>query len=281
MSINPKMKEEILNLIDKQKYSEAYVLTKSQDKLETIYEVWSKIHEGHKFENIDRNINFENFDNEIIETVKLYIHLSQSNWNDELLSEFRRVAKMIIAETSSKLRNASCSNINGQILHNPNFVINPEIRIYIQDLIEHFNKKELYESKADLARVKAQLTLTMNLEKRFIGADMIQYGNFYENVKQYEDSTQIYYGVIHDFEEALDMTYKDKDEQLLELDLLKQAYEGVFRLTNNSDIQQKINTLNLVLSNLQNKSDTKQFNTLTTDNQSAERKSWYKKLFGN
>lgn len=272
---------EILKLIDSHKYSDAYELAKSQEQLEKIYSVWTQIYDGHKFENIDRNINFDNFDNEIIEAVKLYIHLSQSDWDDELLSEFRRVAKMIIAESGAELRNASHSNVNGQIIHNPTYFINPEIRNYIQDLIEHFDKKELYESKADLSRVKAQLTLTMHLEKRFVGADLIQYGKFYENVKQYEDSTQIYYGVIHDFEEALDTTYEDKNEQLLELDFLKQAYEGVFRLTNNSETQQKLKNLNLVISSLKGQSDYKQPILSTTDSQSVEQKSWFKRLFGN
>jgi hypothetical protein len=275
------MTEEILNLIDRQKYSDAFVLTKSQDKIETIYKVWTEIYDGHKFENIDRNINFDNFDKEIIEAVKLYIHLSESVWDNELLSEFRRVAKMLIAETGSEIRNASYNNVNGQIIHNPEFFINPEIRNYIQVLIEHFDKKELYESKADLARVKAQLTLTMNLEKRFVGADMIQYGKYHENVKQYEDSKQIYNGVIHNFEEALDMSYDDKDEHLLELGFLKQAYEGIFRLTNNPNIQQKLENLNVVISNLQNKSDAKQLIPMKTNSQQADKKTWFKKIFGN
>lgn len=275
------MTGEILKLIDSHKFSDAYELTKSQEQLEVIYRVWTQIYDGHKFENIDRNIDFDNFDNEIIETVKLYIHLSQSDWDDELLSEFRRVAKMIIAETGSEIRNASYNNVNGQIVHNPDFLINPEVRNYIQVLIEHFDKKELHESKADLARVKAQLTLTMNLEKRFVGADMIQYGKFYENVKQYEDSTKIYYGVIHDFEEALDTTYEDKDEQFLELDFLKQAYEGVLRLTNNSDTKQKLKNLNLVVSNLRSNSNAKKSIPSITDRQLVEKKSWFKRIFGN
>lgn len=275
------MTGEILKLIDSHKYSDAYELAKSQEHLEKTYSVWTQIYDGNKFENIDRNVNFDNLDNEIIETIKLYIHLSQSDWDDELLSEFRRVAKMIIAEAGSELRNASYSNVNGQIIHNPTFFINPEVRNYLQDLIEHFDKKELYESKADMARVKAQLTLTMNLEKRFVGADMIQYGRFYENVKQYEDSTQIYYGVIHDFEEALDTTYEDKDEQLLELGFLKQAYEGVFRLTNNSETQQKLENLNLIISSLTAQSNDKQPIFSTTDSESVEQKSWFKRLFGN
>jgi hypothetical protein len=275
------MTGEILKLIDSHKYSDAYQVIKSLEYLPKIYKVWTLVYDGHKFENIDRNINFDNFDNEIIETVKLYICLSDSNWGNELLSEFRKVAKILIAETVSILRDRANSNIDGQIVHNPNFFINPEIRSYLQELIVHFDKKELYESKADLSRVKAQLTLTMNLEKRFVGADMIQYGKFYENVKQFEDSIQIYYGVIHDFEEALDTTYEDKAEQLLELDFLKQAYEGVFRLTNNSDIQQKVKKLNLVISKLKNQPEKDQSILFTTDSQPIEKKSWFKKIFGN
>lgn len=275
------MTEKILNLIDRHQYSDAYEMTKSQKQLATIYRMWTQVYEGHKFEDIERSINFDNFDNEIIETVKLYIHLSQSDWDDELLSKFRRVTKMIIAETGSQLRSASYDNVNGQIIHNSAFFINPEVRNYLQDLIEHFDKKELHESKADMASVKAQLTLTMNLEKSFVGADMIQYGRFYENVKQYEDSTQIYYSVIYDFEEALDTTYEDKDKQLLELDFLKQAYEGVFRLTNNSETQQKLKNLNLVISSLKGQSNDKQPILSITDGQSVEQKSWFKRLFGN
>lgn len=109
----------------------------------------------------------------------------------------------------------------------------------------------MYESKADIARVKAQVTLTMDLDKRFVGADMIQYGKLYEKVKQYEDSIQIYYAVIRDFEEALEETYKNKEQQLLELGYLKEAYEGALRLTHDTGIPQKLNRLCLVISALQ------------------------------
>jgi hypothetical protein len=109
---------------------------------------------------------------------------------------------------------------------------------------------------------------------------MIQYGKFYENVKQYEDSIQIYKGVIHDFEKAVHTTYEDNDEQLLELDFLKQAYEGVFRLTKNSETQQKLKNLNLIISNLISQSNEKKSILSTTDSQSVEQKSWFKRLFG-
>lgn len=275
------MINDILNLIADHKYSDAYELTKQQKALPKIYYVWTQIYDGQIFENIDRNINFENFDIEIIETVKLYIRLSESNWDKELLAEFRRVAKMIIAEISSELRDTTHTNINGQIIYNADFYINPEIRNCLQELIEHFETKELHESKADLARVKAQLTLTMNLEKRYIGSDMLQYGQFYEYVKQYEDSIQVYYGVIHDFEQSLDISYEDKKEQLFELDILRQAYEGVFRLTENADIQQKLNKLNVLVSKLQNQSESKQSVIKAKNNHVEEKKSWFRKIFGN
>ena len=187
---------------------------------------------------------------------------------------------MIIAETASELRDVSNINLNGQILYDHTFFINPQVREYIQYFIEHFDKKELHESKADMARVKAQLTLTMNLEKRFVGADMIQYGKFYENIKQFEDSTQIYYGVIHDFEETLNLTHEDKEEQLLNLGFLKQAYEGVFRLNNNSDIQQKLNQLNLVISKFKRQSDDNHQILSTFESQPVEKKSWFNRLLG-
>jgi len=274
------MTNKILDLIDIRNYPDAYELANLHGTLPKIYNVWTQIFDGQKFENIDRSIKFNDIEIEIIESIKLYIHLSKSNWDKELLSEFRKVAKMIIAETSSELRNASRTNINGQIIQHNDFYINPEIRNYLQELIEHFDKKELHESKADLARVKAQITLSMNLKKHFVGSDMIQYGKFYENVKQYEESTQIYYGIIHDFEQASNISYDDKKEQLLELDLLKQAYEGVFRLTKSTDIPQKLNKLNLVISKLQNQTEIKQPIIETTYNHSNREKSWFNKVFG-
>ena len=77
------MTGEILTLIDSHKYLNAYELTKTQEQLPRIYRVWALIFDGNKFENIDRNINFDNFDIEIIETVKLYVSLSESNWDNE------------------------------------------------------------------------------------------------------------------------------------------------------------------------------------------------------
>lgn len=277
------MTKEILTLIDNHNYAAAYNLVKQNERLAKIYVVWTLVYDGQKFETIDRTIHSDDVGNEIIESVKLYIHLSQSSWDKELLSEFRRVAKMIIAEIAAGLRNASHTIVDGQIIHTPFHLIKPDVRDYIQELIEHFDKKELYESKADMARVKAQLTLTMNLEKRYVGADMIQYGTFYENVKQYEDSVQIYYAVVHDFEEALDsVAYEDKEEQLLELGFLKDAYEGILRLTDTPDIQQKLDELNVVVSTLQHQSDSESLNQSTGDNHHViEKKSWFKRILNN
>lgn len=272
------MKEQILKLIDHKKYSEAYERAKSQENLASIYGVWTQIYEGAAYEDIERKINLDHFATEIIESIQLYIHLSESDWDNSLLSEFRRVAKMLIAETTSELRNATHSEFNGQIMHNDNFHDDPQVRNYLQDLIEHFDKKELYESKADIARVKAQFTLTLNLEKRFVGADMIQYGKSYEAVKQFEESTQIYFAVIHDFEDALHITYEDKNEQLLELDFLKQAYEGVLRLTNNPEMHEKLKHLNAVVSKIVSPLDSNRNIQAPAENQFIEKRSWFKRL---
>lgn len=249
------MTEEILNLIDNCKYEDAHSLVKNHYEydyeLEEIYHIWAQVYDGFRFENIDRSINLDCFGKEVIEAVKLYIHLSQSNWDKDALAEFRRMVKLVIAEASSDLRTVINHTGHEQFMQHPVFLMHAEIRDHLQQLIEHFDEKELYESKADIARVKAQLTLTMNLDKRFAGADMIQYGRLYEKVKQYEDSIQIYHAVIRDFEEALEESYENKEEQLLELGYLKEAYEGALRLTHDTGIPPKLNRLSLLISTLQ------------------------------
>lgn len=269
------MNPDILNSITGRKYPEAYELVK-QKQLPKIYTIWTLVYDGRKYEEIERKINVSDFENETKEAVKLYIALSESGWDTDLLAEFRKVSKMMIAEAASELRDASYEIVNGQITPTHNFnTINPDLRNSLQEWIEYFDKKELYESKADVARVKAQLTLTLNLDKTLVGADMIQYAKFYENVKQFDDSIQIYNGVICDFEAAITETYEDKKKQLLELGFLKEAYEGNFRLTKNPEMQQKLKTLHAVQSQLQSGSLPDDKSKSVT----GEKKSWFKKIF--
>jgi hypothetical protein len=118
--------------------------------------------------------------------------------------------------------------------------INSELRVSIQQLIDHFNEKELFESKADMSRVKAQLTLTMNLEKGLIGQDMLQYGKNYEAVNQYAACIQIYSAIIRDFECVLDDV---ENADVFELTYLKEACEGLVRLTDDEEAKAKLKVI--------------------------------------
>lgn len=269
------MTTDFSQLLANQNYSEVYKLIKSQAQGGKIYSIWTQIYDGLKYEEIERKMDLGDFEQETKEAVKFYIQLSESNWDKNLLGEFRKVIKMMIAETGSDLRNASHSIVNGKVSYINNSNVNPDLRNSLQELIEHFDKKELYESKADLARVKAQLTLTLNLDKTQMGADMIQYGKSYENVKQFDDSIEIYNGVICDFEDALNRTYENKEMQALELGFLKEAYEGIFRLTKDPAIPQKLKALKLIQSAHQSSAK----GTKAQREDSELKKSWFKKLF--
>lgn len=130
------MTKEILDLIDECKYEDAYELVKNSYQhdyeLEKIYHIWAQVYDRYRFENIDRSINLDCFGQEVVEAVKLYIHLSQSNWDKDLLDEFRRMIKSVIAEASSDLRTVINHTGHEQFMHHPVFSMHSEIRNHLQ-----------------------------------------------------------------------------------------------------------------------------------------------------
>ena len=84
-----------------------------------------------------------------------------------------------------------------------NFCIDPNIRIFLQDLIYHFSAHKLFEDKADMSAVKAQLSGTIlqcGLIKKYeFGNDMLQYADDYASLGLREQALQIYQAIQNDF----------------------------------------------------------------------------------
>src|SRR6202012_2362924 len=191
---------DFVQLIREGKIEEAYINVRSLiDNKETKLNAdkcWTKIYEGNFFEEsmvvVDRAVLPEDFH----QSIRIYLCLSIIQWDAKKLSEFRKAAKFIIAKISQEYRIWLMEDTRS-------FHVDPNIRVFLQDLIYHFSSYKLFEDKADMAAVKAQLSGTLlqcGLIKKYeFGNDMLQYADEYASLGLREQALQIYQAIQNDF----------------------------------------------------------------------------------
>jgi hypothetical protein len=200
---------DFVQLIRETRIVEAYIIARNSiDNKQTNLNAdkcWVKIYEDGVFDEnlivIDRAVLPE----DLHQAIRIYFCLSIIDWDESKRCEFRKAAKTIIAMVSREYR--IWLNEDRR-----NFLIDPNLRVFLQDLISHFSADKLFKDKADISAVKAQFSGTLlqcNLIKKHeFGNDMLQYADDYAYLNLKDQALQIYQAIMNDFTGDLNSSFK-------------------------------------------------------------------------
>lgn len=203
--------------------------------------------EGKNWENIALPKQFAGFDYMSVarEWAVLFICLAQAEWDKPFLDEYRKAMVQYFSDLSGFIR----EQMQAGTLAKPAITAAIALRDWIQVLVNLLDELGILGSKANLAFIKTQITLSVLPEARHeIAPDMVQAAKTYEAVQMPEQAIAFFKGVLMDFEFLLDPSYQQWCDALppaqyfVQLYALGEAYSGLLRLQTESDQHPDFNT---------------------------------------
>jgi|GEM_PF-6723634 len=191
---------DFVQLLREGKIDKAYAVAKTimdngQNKLNA-NKCWVKIYEDGIFDEKLIVIDRTELPADLHQAIRIFFCLSIINWDEAKLSQYRKATKLIAAMISREYRVWLEED-------RKSFLVDPNLRIFLQDLVDHFSAQNLFEDKADISAVKAQFSGTLLqcglIKKHEFGSDMLQYADCYAAVGLKDQAQQMYQFIMNDF----------------------------------------------------------------------------------